>query len=429
MPTKRAPRRSNSFKACSRKRRPGCSKKPECSYDGRRSPACQPKRKRTRRKSTRRKSTRRKSTRRKSTRRKSTRLKSTRRKSTRRNSNRASTMGGLMDRTAFDQNMRDRNCALSSFTGTCADDCAWSSKSGRCVDNNGPLAAGRFLNGTKFITFRSKKPSCSFRIPITPDTVFGKYSGAIRFEPRTGKLNLCYGPKISPAGTDNSEDGRPVLSMLLKPKLNEQLWKWYLETGLAQQSKRISENTNLYYAEKYGLPGASYQLTYAEVTFLEEYLIEASGRANQPLVASLEDLSKAPDKCPKILEDMYGTLGPGCISNTFPPIPNAPSNNTYDARFVLNSSAQSVYAVPMQLPVTAKKPLKRFPISATPDAAATAQPPQPPPPQPPPQQAAAAPASSWWPSLGNAQDKQKEAAAGARAEKNFTNDESDSESE
>ena len=127
-------------------------------------------------------------------------------------------------------------------------------------------AASKFMDGSKFLTFRSKnKPAFSFRIPINRDTLFGKYSGAIRFDEVTGKLHLCYGPVLR--GTT-----RPHLSTIVKPNLATHLWTWYVNSGKNLQKKRACEMANeraTSYTDLYALPGASYQLSYAEAKYLE----------------------------------------------------------------------------------------------------------------------------------------------------------------
>ena len=296
---KRSARRSKSFKKCSRQGRPGCSrKKKSCTWNSRRKPRCQPK---------------------------GSRKKSTRKKSARKVSKKASTstLGGLMDKSEIEATNKARKCAGSTDVtdpNGCLDDCKYDKKLKRCVPKD-PAADpstsfGKFMDGKKYLTFRSnKKPAFSFRIPINADTLFGKYSGAIRFAPSTGKLHLCYGP-LSDQQAKQVGANRPVLSMLVKPKLSENLWTWYLSSGKNLQKKRMREladKDNVAYTDIYALPGASYQLSYTEANFLEATCqdIEAKMASGDlpfglkpedvPSGFSFFELANAPSTCPAVL--------------------------------------------------------------------------------------------------------------------------------
>jgi hypothetical protein len=223
------------------------------------------------------------------------------------------------------------------------------------------------MDGSKYLTFRSnKKPAFSFKIPINADTLFGQYRGAIRFSPTTGKLVLCYGPMFQPDGRSE----RPVLSMLVKEKLADDLWNWYVNHGRVAQKKRASETalvmrdpdtgvikrvtdvvkrerptpssfpdddlpdtTKLaafYYADLYGLPGASYLLSYAEVQYLEQVMASVASEQSKitPTLAyntpqpggplgmdkrflerapvTLAELADAPHDCPPFIKAAMG---------------------------------------------------------------------------------------------------------------------------
>ena len=223
-----------------------------------------------------------------------------------------------------------RTCAAGQTDGNrCADDCAYDERLKRCVPETLPETqfAAKFMDGSKYLTFRSnKKPAFSFRIPINADTLIGKYSGAIRFCPSTGKLHLCYGPMSKYAtGAAN----RPVLSMLVKPKLSENLWAWYLNSGKTLQKRRITEladDVDVSYTELYASPGASYQLSYVEANYLEHYIEDVNEKihVNTPLpdglahedvkVETLMDLAKAPDACPPILGNNHDPKN-GCLED------------------------------------------------------------------------------------------------------------------
>ena len=226
-----------------------------------------------------------------------------------------------MDKSEIEANVNARKCAaggnLDDPNG-CDKDCRFDMKLKRCVpsEKEAPpiAAAGKFMDGSKFLTFRSnKKPAFSFRIPINADTLIGKYSGAIRFAPTTGKLHLCYGP-LKPHSTQVAN--RPVLSMLVKPRLSENLWTWYLSSGKNLQKKRMRElastDAEQSYTDLYALPGASYQLSYAEANYLEAVIekINAPESADDALfglkptdvkVTKMSDLVQAPTSCPPVL--------------------------------------------------------------------------------------------------------------------------------
>lgn len=274
MPSKKqAAKRSKAFKKCSRQRRPGCSRKKQCSWDGRRSPSCQPKRKTTRRKATGRKRSRTK---------------------------RTSQSNAMLTEGEFNLFKKDIDCFSANNDGTCKDGCDYNPLLGRCAAAMVP----KFMQGSKYITFRSKKPSFSFRIPITVDTICGKYAGPIRFDPRSGKLVLCYGPttvnpNVEEPKSASIEQTQPILGLLLKPKLQEQMLKWHYEAGNSILQRRMMQSRKRYYAEDYGLPGATYQLTYTEVKELEYFLAKNGGSAEDSAsVKTLKELACAPTAIP-----------------------------------------------------------------------------------------------------------------------------------
>lgn len=185
---------------------------------------------------------------------------------------------------------------------------------------------GRFLSdGSRNVTFRSnKKPAFSFKMPVNIDTVCGDYAGAIRFSPVTGKLVLCYGPLI--ASGVRSE--RPLISTIVRENIAKNLWQWYQSTGRHIQRKRVEEmvapDGSYYYADIYGLPGASIQLSWQEANWLDHFLghkfeqwkkseankgvpfdeddNNAGAKAKYKLPTCLQDLSQPPSSCPAFLE-------------------------------------------------------------------------------------------------------------------------------
>jgi hypothetical protein len=244
-----------------------------------------------------------------------------------------------MDKSEIEANMKARKCAGSTDVtdpNGCVDDCKYDKKLKRCIPKD-PVADpstsfGKFMDGKKYLTFRSnKKPAFSFRIPINADTLFGKYSGAIRFAPSTGKLHLCYGPLSDQEATQVGAN-RPVLSMLVKPKLSENLWTWYLSSGKNLQKKRmreLAEKDNVSYTDIYALPGASYQLSYTEANFLEATCQDidtkiASG-GDLPFGLKAEDipsgfsffqLANAPKTCPSVLNGVQPVdSSTGCLES------------------------------------------------------------------------------------------------------------------
>lgn len=283
MPAKKSARRTRSktFKRCSRQGKPGCARKQKtCSYNKRRTPRCQPIRK--------------------------SRAKS--RKTSRKSSPKHG-IGGLMTDDELKSSKRQYIC--NDMTSTkkkadgacrppwdCTSPCAYDKKSEKCVPQKDEFeSSGKFMDGTKYLTFRSnKKPAFTFRIPINEETLYGKYAGAIRLSPITGKLHLCYGPLMR----EGQGSDRPVLSMLVKDKVNKDLWMWFVNSGLALQEKRTKEHTNdagveAYYAEIYNLPGAHYQLSYTEFLYLQSKTTDGESVDKY--------LAKVPDRCPSFCED------------------------------------------------------------------------------------------------------------------------------
>ena len=239
-----------------------------------------------------------------------------------------------MDKSEIEANNKARRCALGNDVtdpNGCLEDCKYDKKLKRCVSKD-PLADptstfAKFMDGKKYLTFRSnKKPAFSFRIPINADTLFGKYSGAIRFSPATGKLHLCYGPLAEQATHIGAN--RPVLSMLVKPKLGDNLWTWYLSSGKNLQKKRmreLAETDDVAYTDIYALPGASYQLSYSEANFLEATCADIDAKrvagGDLPFGLKSEDLpeglmfaqlANAPKSCPPVLD---GVVPQGCLES------------------------------------------------------------------------------------------------------------------
>jgi hypothetical protein len=244
-----------------------------------------------------------------------------------------------MDKSEIEANNKARKCAGSTDVtdpNGCLEDCKYDKKLKRCIPKD-PVADpstsfGKFMDGKKYLTFRSnKKPAFSFRIPINADTLFGKYSGAIRFAPSTGKLHLCYGP-LSEQQAKQVGANRPVLSMLVKPKLSENLWTWYLSSGKNMQKKRMRElvgKDNVSYTDIYALPGASYQLSYTEANFLEATCLDIEAKretGDLPFGLKAEDipndanpffrLANAPTTCPSVLNGVNpADTTTGCLES------------------------------------------------------------------------------------------------------------------
>ena len=285
MPAKKSARRTRSktFKRCSRQGKPGCARKTKtCSYDKRRTPRCQPIRK--------------------------SRAKRSSQKKMRRVSKSSPKhgIGGLMSSDELEESQNRTKCRGKESSTECPpwdcgsdDECTYDKKSKTCVPASAD-SIGKFMDGTKYLTFRSnKKPAFTFRIPINKDTLYGKYAGAIRWSPTTGKLHLCYGPLIKDKGAIRSD--RPVLSMLVKDKVNKDLWMWFVNSGYALQKKRERESSeivnDLFYADLYGLPGASYQLSYAEYLYIRKQMVNDG----QGEISLATFLTRAPEKCPGFL--------------------------------------------------------------------------------------------------------------------------------
>jgi hypothetical protein len=243
-----------------------------------------------------------------------------------------------MDKSEIEANNKARKCAGSTDITDkdgCVDDCKYDKKLKRCIPKD-PVADpstsfGKFMDGKMYLTFRSnKKPAFSFRIPINSDTIFGKYSGAIRFAPSTGKLHLCYGP-LSDQQARQVGANRPILSMLVKPKLSENLWTWYLSSGRNLQKKRMREfadKDNVSYTDIYALPGASYQLSYTEANFLEatcQDIVAKRASGDLPFGLKADDvpidfsffkLANAPTTCPPVLNGVQpADSSTGCLES------------------------------------------------------------------------------------------------------------------
>lgn len=305
MPARKSARRTQtkSFKKCSKRSRNACRKSSRCSYRADRSPKCQPKR--SRRAS-----------------RRASRRRSAKRAAPRSRKAADSNLGALMTEGELINRVRKARCANEPrFGKECDEGCSYDRRMG-CV----PTVlledkTGRFLSdGSRNVTFRSnKKPAFSFKMPVNIDTVCGDYAGAIRFSPVTGKLVLCYGPLIQ--GVTRSE--RPLISTIVRENIAKNLWQWYQSTGRHIQRKRVEEmvapDGSYYYADIYGLPGASIQLSWQEANWLDHFLghkfeqwkkSEASkgvmlgddAKEKYKLPTNLQDLSKPPSSCPAFLE-------------------------------------------------------------------------------------------------------------------------------
>ena len=196
-----------------------------------------------------------------------------------------------------------RKCASTRGADKkCDTGCIWDPRKGCIPEKEEKDSTGKFMDGSRYLTFRSnKKPAFSFRIPVNEATLFGEYRGAIRWSPATGKLHLCYGPIIDPENGTPSD--RPLLNMLVRDKVGRDVWEWYENSGRALQKKRVRETAEsdpLVYAEIYGLPGASMQLSWAECMYLDKAIDEAGhGKSTGP--KSLGDLATAPNECPPFL--------------------------------------------------------------------------------------------------------------------------------
>ena len=314
MPARKSARksRSKSFKRCSRLRETKCRSRKSCGYSSRRTPKCQPKKSR-------------RASRKRSSRGRS-RTSSKRMKKV--------SKGALMSKPEVEGFVKAVKCRTTRGTdGKCDDDCLYDPRQKTCVPTiSGDNPAGRFMDGTRYLTFRSgRKPAFSFKIPINMETLIGDYAGAIRWSPATGKLHLCYGPIVN----RNESSNRPLLSMLVKEKIVKDLWEWYTNHGLAMQKKRITETPadQLVYAELYALPGASVQLSWSECMFLEDLIennkdkIKDEGDRSKGLML----LAEAPKMCPMITDQKFAT-STGCL-----PL-NTPGN-----RYTTEAASYSAY--------------------------------------------------------------------------------------
>lgn len=164
------------------------------------------------------------------------------------------------------------------------------------------------LHGTRgSLVFRSTNPRFKMQIPINKETLIGDYAGAIRWSPTTGKLHLCYGHVFD---DDNGlpAAGRPLLSMIVEPDVAKKLWAWYESSGRALFQKRKDkyedDDVAHRYADIYGLPGATVQLSYQEIVKLDADLKQVEyDPAGAP--RGIGYLAKAPSACPSL-------LGEGC---------------------------------------------------------------------------------------------------------------------
>lgn len=156
------------------------------------------------------------------------------------------------------------------------------------------------LHGTRgSLVFRSTNPRFKMQIPINKETLIGEYAGAIRWSPFTGKLHLCYGHIFD--GETPTEEGRPLLSGIVEPDVAKKLWAWYQNSGSALFKKRrhnYEDDVAHRYADIYGLPGATVQLSFQEVLKLDAELKQASIGGDRSGIAQL---AIAPVECPPFL--------------------------------------------------------------------------------------------------------------------------------
>lgn len=212
-----------------------------------------------------------------------------------------------MTKLEFERETKALDCAKKSYTGDCGADCNFSPTLG-CVPATMNPKNGRFIEGGRKLVFRSKLPKFTLEVPIKPDTLFGEYRGAIRFSPQSGRLHLCYGP-IDVDGTAAKK--LPLLDLLVKDKVKDDLWKWYQMQGknlfrekkLALMKTYNSENFDSeLYADIYGLPGAYVQLSYQEIMYLDES-IRNNNNTSPGAYTDLNGMVGPPKNCPPFVQD------------------------------------------------------------------------------------------------------------------------------
>jgi hypothetical protein len=242
-----------------------------------------------------------------------------------------------MDKQDLEHAKKTTKCAngTNKRTGKCLEDCKYDKKSKICVPAKEPTAAkiGKFMDGSRFLTFRSnKKPSFSFRIPINADTLYGQYKGAIRWSETTGRLHLCYGPYLKAEGAELSKN--PLLALIVKEKLSRDLWGWYTNTGRNLQKRRIRESPDemeRMYAELYALPGASLQLSWQEIMYLDEKIQTEGDLLYQE--RGIGALTTIPQGCPGFLgTDAEGENDCGMDDDIFGDEDDDRYENDYDPR-------------------------------------------------------------------------------------------------
>lgn len=290
MPARKSARRTRSkkFRDCSSRDKSSCKRKKTCSYRRNRSPRCQPKRSRSRRRSS----------------------KKLRRVSRKADKN----LGALLSESEVVDRINRHRCSTGEGRTKgelCAEGCSYDMRLGCIPTAFADDKIGKFLaDGKRFFTFRSnKKPAFSFKIALSMETLMGDYAGAIRFSPLTGRLVLCYGPMVDVQKGTKSK--RPLLATIVRDSLARNLWDWYQNNGRHLQKRRAEEMVdaegNYYYAEIYGLPGASIQLSWQEAMWLDKFLDAKFKRSDTEAdkyvgPKSLNELAMPPSRCPGVLE-------------------------------------------------------------------------------------------------------------------------------
>lgn len=154
------------------------------------------------------------------------------------------------------------------------------------------------------IAFRDKH--WRVRVPVNDDTLFGPYRGALRLDPHTLRLHLCFGPTAPPShartGLVVHRISSPApIATIVDADTAAWLCRWWKEHG----DDRRAYDCERTYAQTYGLPGAFVQLSAADVCELRRRLraLCAYARAHDraPCYETLDDLVGAPTDLPPIV--------------------------------------------------------------------------------------------------------------------------------
>lgn len=152
------------------------------------------------------------------------------------------------------------------------------------------------------------KGKTRLRIPINEDTLFGEYRGALRLDPTTLRLHLCFGPIASPQNgftglVDATHRPTPaLLAMIVSASDAAWLCGWWRR----HRGPRAHDDGTPY-AVVYGLPGAFVQLCAEDVSELKTAIHAAytCHCTSSECYSSLDDLTHAPSHPPPVAHDSH----------------------------------------------------------------------------------------------------------------------------